>query len=320
MMKISVVMTTYNGEKYIEDQLTSIIKQSRQPDEVIIYDDSSTDKTVELVNNFIRDHALENWSFYINHINLGWKDNFFEASKKATGDIIFFSDQDDVWKEDKIEIMSFAMEKYGMGALYGEKDFIDQNNMEHPERNEKRKFSGKIEQISLSKSFYTIKTLGCCMCVSRFVLDKYLELGFPEGGHDSQCGRIAILYSSLWHIDIPVINYRVHRNNTSGISADVSFGASSLNKRVEELNQQIIWIDKLLSDKGFPKLKRSLVEKCDVAINKRIEYLEGNYKISFVHLLFLRHYYANLTMLIGDFAYKNGFNKNMGKIRWIVRK
>lgn len=100
---ISVVMATYNGEKYIERQLTTLLEQTRRPDEVIICDDVSTDNTAQLVQDFIKEHSLaDKWHFSINEKNLGYRKNFAQALAKATGNYIFLADQDDDWHLDKI--------------------------------------------------------------------------------------------------------------------------------------------------------------------------------------------------------------------------
>lgn len=99
---ISVVIATYNGEKYIEAQLDSIRDQSMKPDEVIIRDDKSSDSTPEIVTEYIKENSLNNWKFEINEENKGYKKNFYDLLKIAKGNFIFLSDQDDVWLSEKI--------------------------------------------------------------------------------------------------------------------------------------------------------------------------------------------------------------------------
>ena len=112
-MKTSVVMCTYNGEKHIEEQLRTILKQSRKPDEVIITDDHSTDKTAEIIRGFIRSNALDGtWHLKENTENVGWKRNFMESIRQSSGDLIFLADQDDIWHPHKIEQMSKACEEH----------------------------------------------------------------------------------------------------------------------------------------------------------------------------------------------------------------
>jgi glycosyltransferase involved in cell wall biosynthesis len=75
-MSVSVVITTYNGEKYIVDQLESLRNQTRKIDEVLIYDDGSTDSTSMIVENFIKDFKLENWHFIVNKKKQGLEKKF----------------------------------------------------------------------------------------------------------------------------------------------------------------------------------------------------------------------------------------------------
>ena len=108
-MKISVVLSSYNGEKYIEEQLNSLYFQILKPDEILIIDDCSTDNTVNIIENFIKKNNLDNWILIKNDKNLGWKKNFIEGFKKATGNLIFPCDQDDIWHREKIQKMTQIM-------------------------------------------------------------------------------------------------------------------------------------------------------------------------------------------------------------------
>ncbi len=89
-MKASVVMATYNGEKYIIEQLDTIRLQTITPDEVIICDDCSTDTTVRLVVEYIEQYGLQNsWKIIQNDFNLGYAGNFHKAADMAQGEFIF---------------------------------------------------------------------------------------------------------------------------------------------------------------------------------------------------------------------------------------
>lgn len=81
---VSVVIATYNGEKYTVKQLESIRNQTRKPDEVIIVDDRSNDNTLEIVKEYIELYALWNWQVYLNNCNLGYKGNFQKGIELAT--------------------------------------------------------------------------------------------------------------------------------------------------------------------------------------------------------------------------------------------
>jgi glycosyltransferase involved in cell wall biosynthesis len=314
-MKISVVMTTYNGSKHIEEQLNSILNQTRQPDEVIICDDRSEDDTVNMVRQFITDYRLNNWNIFINNINLGWKKNFRKAIALASGDIIFFSDQDDIWIAEKIKIMSSLVEKYDMGCLYGESEKIDENGHPVVELNKVNAFTGALDKIQYSSSFYSAGGLGCCMCINRKIANKYLELNVEEDDHDSQCPRIALLYDTLWHIDMAVIKYRVYPGNTSGISNQYSFGTSNLKQRIADVEIIREWLKEVDKDKDVEELRRRDIIMMMKTLDKRIEYLKND-NVCFVSLIPYYKYFSGITMLLGDFSYKHDLNKEMGKVRW----
>ena len=105
-MTVSVCMGTYNGETYIEQQLNTILRQTKAPEEVILCDDGSTDNTVSIIERFIRKNGLDGkWKLYRNKINKGYPSNFYYACSLCNEEIVFLADQDDIWKNDKIEKM-----------------------------------------------------------------------------------------------------------------------------------------------------------------------------------------------------------------------
>lgn len=124
---ISVAMCTFNGEKYIKEQIESIINQSLVPDEIIICDDCSKDNTVNIIKE-----TLDNWSgkvyLVVNEKNLGYRKNFEKAISLCHGDIIFLSDQDDVWNKDKIEIIKTEIEKdKNILLAFHDVEIVDEN-------------------------------------------------------------------------------------------------------------------------------------------------------------------------------------------------
>ncbi|MDQ5930160.1 MAG: hypothetical protein QG594_1947, partial [Bacteroidota bacterium] len=101
-MKISVAICTYNGEKYINEQIDSILNQTLKVDEIIVCDDRSTDKTISILNLY----AIQNPNLFkinCNETKLKSVKNFEKAISLCTGDIIFLSDQDDIWTLNKVE-------------------------------------------------------------------------------------------------------------------------------------------------------------------------------------------------------------------------
>ena len=95
-MKISIAMTAFNGAKYINEQLNSFASQTRLPDEVVVCDDISSDDTFEILDNFARSAPFK-MIVVRNNKNLGYTKNFEKALSLCSGDLIFLSDQDDIW-------------------------------------------------------------------------------------------------------------------------------------------------------------------------------------------------------------------------------
>ena len=102
--EVSVVMVTYNGERYIKEQLLSIVNQTKRPSEIIIVDDASTDNTVNLISDLAKKSRIK-IKLFVNQENMGACKTFNKALLECSGDLIFLADQDDFWYQDKIEKM-----------------------------------------------------------------------------------------------------------------------------------------------------------------------------------------------------------------------
>ena len=100
--KVSIVVCTYNGEKYLRDQIDSLLVQTYPIYEIIIQDDGSTDGTWAIIEEYVEKHPKLIRGIRNEH-NLGWNQNFYAAIMNATGDYIACCDQDDYWMPDKIE-------------------------------------------------------------------------------------------------------------------------------------------------------------------------------------------------------------------------
>ena len=101
MKTVSVVMATYNGEKFLAEQIDSILSQSYPVHELIVQDDCSTDGTTDIVRQYMQKYPFV--KLFINERNVGYNENFRRAAMHATGDFVAFSDQDDIWFPQKLE-------------------------------------------------------------------------------------------------------------------------------------------------------------------------------------------------------------------------
>jgi glycosyltransferase involved in cell wall biosynthesis len=202
---VSVCLAAFNGEKYIEEQVESILMQLGSDDELIISDDGSLDNTMEIVSLFCdkRMVVLHNQGKH------GFVGNFENALNHAKGDIIFLADQDDLWKSNKVKVIKEQLRQYdlvvhdaemidGEGCLLGNTYY---STMHH-----------KIDFLS---NLWKTRWLGCCMAFRREVLEMCLP--FPRNivAHDYWIGMLGMLKFRYCFIDDILICYRRHGNNTS---------------------------------------------------------------------------------------------------------
>lgn len=226
MSKVSVVIATYNGEKYIIKQLESVLNQTRRPDEVIIRDDCSTDNTPLIISNYIKRNKLK-WTFIRGETNLGFEKNFVEALKMATGDVLFFSDQDDIWTLDKIKVMSGIMSRHSrILCLNSSYECIDLNGSviktkQIPLTANNGLIIGKVIKEGSISSFgvkdvfkYNI-SMGCTMAFRRELLSEFYS-NAGEVPHDWLINLIAASRDGLFFYNSKMIKYRLHENNTIG--------------------------------------------------------------------------------------------------------
>src|SRR5690554_1115712 len=188
--KISLVLCTYNGEEYIEELLNSIVYQTYKPDEIIVYDDYSTDNTVEILSKFMIKHSNLNWFLYRQNENVGWKKNFHDALKKATGDIIFLCDQDDIWFEHKIEKMTTAIEKNDRIKLLA-CSYKIRYEEDSKTKNQKLKNDNKIYRVKRSKDFIYPKRPGCTYAIKKEILLEFFKVWDSTSPHDAVLWKIA---------------------------------------------------------------------------------------------------------------------------------
>jgi len=126
-MKISIAMCTYNGAEFLPAQLQSIVTQSRPPDEIVICDDGSTDGTRAVLETFKKESSIP-ITLHINDRNLGSVKNFERAITLCTGDVIALSDQDDVWRSDKLHLFESVLnESPSAGIIFSDAEIVDEH-------------------------------------------------------------------------------------------------------------------------------------------------------------------------------------------------
>lgn len=220
-LSLSIALASYNGERYISEQLDSIARQTRLPDELIISDDASNDATRTIVRDF-----AERVPFPVllrtNSERLGSTRNFEVAIRACSGDIIFLCDQDDVWYPDK---MALIEERFindpGAGAVFTNADVVDQDL--HPlgtrlwkifrfnMKRQARIAAGDALGVLLKRPVVT----GATMAFRSVYRDLILPL--PDTWHDAWIALLIGAISRLDAVPTPLIAYRQHSANQLGI-------------------------------------------------------------------------------------------------------
>lgn len=214
--KISVVMASFNGIRYIREQLDSIREQTLKPDEVIIRDDKSTDGTFEFCTEYISQHNLKGWHVSQNASNLGVRKNFRLALSMCTGDYIFTCDQDDIWIKDKIQVMSSVMaERPEIMCLAS--NYIPVVNGERINAKVKNinRDDGSVIPFRLNDTWLDNMRPGCTYCFRRELLDKFKVMDIEDQIHDSMIWKYAITSNSLYLLNRLLILYRRHGDNAT---------------------------------------------------------------------------------------------------------
>lgn len=213
---VSVCMATYNGERFIREQIDSILCQLKSEDELIISDDGSTDKTIEIIksyndNRIILLHHKKNPAIARKKHSRNFyyaSENFENALNHAHGDYVFLSDQDDVWSPGKVERMVEELER---GYDCVQCGFQNINECNQPKPLQK----GKNVSASVIKNLAMTPFLGCCMAVDRKAFSYILPFPSMLIGHDLWIGELCVAKKKFGKIPDILVGYRQHGENVS---------------------------------------------------------------------------------------------------------
>jgi len=213
VLKVSVALCTYNGGRFIEAQLNSVLNQSRPPDEVIVCDDGSTDNTIDIVRGVSLMHPGI-VRVYTNNANLGCVKNFEQAIQRASGNIIFLSDQDDVWFKDKIKVMCAPfIENHGIGLVYSDALITDTllNHTGHTLFNRRKNL--RVNRVRSARQLVKGVGINGCTMAFRSTLKEFALPIYRGWGHDHWIAFIAHAVTGIQPIGKPLMFYRRHGNN-----------------------------------------------------------------------------------------------------------
>lgn len=220
MPRVSVALCTYNGARYVEEQLRSILAQSHPVSEIVVGDDGSTDDTLDIVARIAGETAVP---FVVRaHEPLGVAGNFADAIASTTGELVAFSDQDDVWHADRIERLVGAID--GVDLVHTDARLVDEWGkpigatlldtlaLSHWER-ERMERVGAFEAL-LRRNLVT----GATVLVRREAAVAAMPI--PDGWiHDEWIAMVCALAGGVRLVPTPTIDYRQHGDNAIGVQS-----------------------------------------------------------------------------------------------------
>ena len=219
-MTTAVAMAVYNGGAFLPEQLDTIRLQTKAPDRVVICDDGSKDGTPAFIRDYIRTHGLEGkWELVENEKNLGYIRNFYKALSLCDADLLFLSDQDDVWRPDKIEKMEqvFAQNQKVL-LLSCEHGFIDQSG--EPIQGiltPKPSADGHLTEVRTHDIMVSFRWPGMCMAMRRDFYNSIHQAAWQvEVPHDVTLALMAAAEEGFYEYGYVGADHRRHNSNTGG--------------------------------------------------------------------------------------------------------
>jgi glycosyltransferase involved in cell wall biosynthesis len=223
-VKLSIALCTYNGAEFLPEQLGSIAKQTRPPDELVICDDCSTDETRRVVTSFAANAPFA-VVLHVNEVNLGSTKNFEKAVSLCTGDIIALSDQDDVWLPNKLErLEKIFSESPEVGIVFTDAELVDEKLVSKGERLWECTLTPLERQLfEAGRAFdallrYNVVTGATMAFQARF---RELVLPVPHNTYLIHDGWIALMIATVAPVvAVPesLIKYRQHPGQQLGVN------------------------------------------------------------------------------------------------------
>ena len=270
MEKIDILLATYNGSKYLHEQLDSILSQSYGNINVIIRDDGSSDNTVMIIKEYEeKDNRVKLLSDNLG--NLGFVRNFEELMKNSTSEYLMFSDQDDIWYNNKVETsykrIKAIEEKNGKSCPI----LVHTNSkiMNYEIRTKSLFISDCAKNSSFENSFFNFFVQGSTMLINGSLKREALPFSKEVYLHDRYLHLIAEFIGIRAYIDTPTMDYRQHSNNEIGSSVNVIYKIK--NKRYFNLKDRelLIFLDNTYSAK-LDEIKKEKMDAYKLIVNNNI--------------------------------------------------
>lgn len=305
MGKVDILLATYNGEKYLQEQIESILDQTYTDFRLLISDDYSNDKTVEIIKELAKkDDRIVT---FFQKENLGVVKNFEFLMEKVESDYFMFSDQDDIWKKNKIEKSVEKIEK-GFDLAYSDLEVVN-DNLEVMNKSywELKGFIKKVKKYNNFESLYLNNYITGCTLISK---KQYIKevLPIPKNTeyilHDYWLPLMVSRDGKIGYIDEPLIKYRQHKNNRIG-----SQKKSDTLKTLDEIRELFIQV-KIEHFKTFIENEDKFSDEYKILNKMALNYFEDlktkkNFNFRNWTLFYKLYKYENFNYAIQNFVILN---------------
>ena len=260
-MTISVAMCTYNGAKYIREQLDSILHQTRPVDEIIVSDDGSSDETLEILQKYAKEYPCVHYAK--NSKNKGFKQNFLDTMRQCSGDIVFLADQDDRWLPNKVEFILDWYEKHPQVQLvFSDANIIDGDGNATGETAFELVGFDSDKQKAASHGFLMSifcvgnRATGATMAIRKDFISSYKDEWYADVKyHDIALALEAAGMEVAGFITEPLIAYRLHDNNVGGLDRAAYLYRSPYIPLMVTCNGEARWTERTQQLLAFSRLR-----------------------------------------------------------------
>jgi len=272
---ISIAMTAYNGEKYIREQLDSILAQTEDDFEVVICDDASTDSTLSILKEY--EKKDNRFRIYENEGNLGYRENFNKAVSLCKGDFIAFSDQDDIWLPHHLQTLRENIGENFVCAGRAQRFFENDAplNLLQPTNYQAENLTSQIKRLIYQCYAFNMYQ-GASQMISRYAAETYFPIEKSEYAHDWASATNAIIENKFIYANEIITKWRKHPSQVTS-----THDSRNVRKnRLREFVQYMLDHNKNLNEEIRAILQKALEFHSNVSIFYRLSNISHAMKIS----------------------------------------
>jgi len=265
---IDILLATYNGERFLKQQIDSILAQSNQDWQLLIRDDNSSDSTVNIIKDYAGKYPQKVRLIEDKYGRLGTALNFGKLLEHAANDYVMFSDQDDIWLPDKISLTLNTMKD--VEKLYPDKPILVHTDLKVVDEDLKTIADSlwsycKMSPLdnSLNKIIYRNVATGCATMINRKAVEVSKPIPPEARVHDWWVALNVAKTGKIAHIPLPTVLYRQHTQNIIGAKRSGFASISALIRKLQEWPSRLS-ADYLMISKVYPKVKRSMLVLNDI--------------------------------------------------------